>query len=257
MLAVALAVVPLARGQNSSNSAFPVYSTASVVNAASNMAGALAPNGIATVYGTGLSYITGSTLGSPTQGVLPEEYGGVHVFVGGMPAPLYYVSPTQINFLIPAELLPGDIDFFTTHDGLAGQHVPITLRDAGPGLFPWAPGMIACTHADGSIITKDHPAQAGETIVVYGTGLGKTNPQVPTGTIELVAAQILLFNELQVLVAGVALAAQSVQYAGLTPGIPGLYQVNLVLPKQVTPDPEVRLAIGSQISPAGTKVPLR
>ena len=193
----------------------------------------------------------------PTAGALPEELHAVHVYVGGLPAPLYYVSPTQINFLIRADFRAGDVDFFTTHDGLAGPHVKLTLHDAGPALYPWGPGMIASTHADGSIITKDHPAHAGETVVVYGTGLGKTDPQVESGSISMVAAQIQLLKELEVLVAGTALDSKSVQYAGVTPGLPGLYQVNLVLPKQVKVDPEIRIAIGSQVSPAGMKLPLR
>jgi len=256
-LTAALAAVSLAVGQSSPPSTAPSYSAADVVNSASNVPDALAPNAIATVYGTNLSYSTGSAFAAmPNAGALPVVLNAVHVYVSGIEAPLYYVSPTQINFLIPAELRPGDMDFFTTHDGLAGPHVTITVKDAGPALYPWGQGMIAATHADGSVITEDHPAQAGETVVVYGTGLGKTDPQPGTGVISMVAAQIQLLNELQVLVAGTALDSQSVRYAGVTPGTPGLYQVNLVLPKQVETDPEIRIAIGSQISPAGMKLPV-
>lgn len=258
MLAAALCVVSRAPAQSTPPSTAPSYTAAGVVNSASNAPDALAPNGIATVYGTNLSYSTGSAFYvMPTAGWLPVDINAVHVYVGGLSAPLYYVSPTQINFLIPAELRPGDMDFFTTHDGLAGPHVKITVHDAGPALYPWGPGMIASTHADGSIITKDHPASAGETVVVYGTGLGKTDPLLASGTIALIAAPIQLLNELRVMVAGNALDAKSVQYAGVTPGTPGLYQVNLVLPAQLAPDPEIRIAIGTEVSPPGMKLPLR
>jgi uncharacterized protein (TIGR03437 family) len=148
------------------------------------------------------------------------------------------------------------MDFFTTHDGLAGPHVRITLHDAAPGLYPWGPGMIAATHANGSIITKDHPAHPGETVVVYGTGLGRTYPELQTGLIEMMAAQIRLLSELSVTVAGMVLNNQSIQYAGLTPGIPGLYQVNLVLPKQLAPEPEIRISVGAQASPPGLRLPV-
>ncbi|HVP49011.1 MAG TPA: hypothetical protein VMT32_20595 [Bryobacteraceae bacterium] len=250
----ALAAVSVA--QNALTSSGPSYSAAGIVNSASNAPDALAPNAIATVYGTGLSYSTGSAFVS-TDGNLPLDINQVHVYVGGIGVPLYYVSPTQINFVIPADLRPGDVDFFTTHDGLAGPHVKITVHDAGPALYPWGQRLIASTHADGSIITEDHPAHAGETVVVYGTGLGKTDPPLETGSISMVAAQIQLLSELQVLVAGAALDPHSVRYAGVTPETPGLYQVNLVLPKQVGKDPEIRIAIGSQISPAGMKLPVR
>ena len=256
LLTAAVAAVSLAVAQSTPSSPFPSYSAAGIVNSASNAPDALAPNAIATVYGTGLSYSTGSAFVS-TDGNLPLDINEVHVYVGGIGVPLYYVSPTQINFVIPADLRPGDVDFFTTHDGLAGPHVKITVHDAGPALYPWGQRLIASTHADGSIITEDHPAHAGETVVVYGTGLGKTDPPLETGSISMVAAQIQLLSELQVLVSGTALDSHSVRYAGVTPETPGLYQVNLVLPEQVAKDPEIRIAIGSQISPVGMKLPLR
>jgi len=252
-----LALVALACAQTSPTSTAVSYTAAGIVNSASDAPDSLAPNSIATVYGTGLSYVTQFPfLTMPASGVMPTQIGGVHVYVGGVSAPLYYVSPTQINFLVPTELRPGDMDFFTTHDGLAGPHVRITLHDAAPGLYPWGTGMIASTHADGSVITKDRPAHPGETVVVYGTGLGRTYPELQTGTIEMVAAQILLLSEFRVLVAGTALDSLSIQYAGITPGAPGLYQVNLVLPKELAPDPEIRLSIGAQVSPPGMKLPV-
>lgn len=257
LLLAALALVPLACAGTSADSTRPSYSAAGVVNSASNAPGALAPNAIATVYGTLLSYSTQSAFSvMPNSGVVPFELAGVCVFVGGVQAPIYYVSPTQINFLVPIELLSGDQDFFTSRDGQDGPHVTITLQDAAPGLYPWGAGMIASTHADGSIITKAHPAHAGETVVVYGTGLGKTDPESPTGVISLLAAPIRLLSQLSVLVEGTALDNQSIHYAGITPGIPGLYQVNLVLPKQLAPDPEIRISVGAQISPPGLRLPL-
>jgi uncharacterized protein (TIGR03437 family) len=173
-----------------------------------------------------------------------------------MAAPLYYVSPTQISFLVPTELRPGDMDFFTTHDSLAGPHVRITLLDAAPGLYPSGPGMIASTHTDGAVITKANPAHPGEMVVLYATGMGRTDPELQTGTIELIAAQIRLLSELTVTVAGVALDNRNIQYAGITPGAPGLYQVNLVLPKQLAADPEIRISIGAQVSPTGMRLPV-
>ena len=258
LVLAALALVPVACSQTSETSAAVLYTAAGVVNSASDAPDALAPNTIATVYGTGLSYDTQSAFFTmPESGKMPTLLAGVRVYVNATLVPLYYVSPTQINFLVPTELQPGDVDFFTFLDSRHGPHVKITLHDAAPGLYPWGAGMIASTHADGSVITKDHPAHPGETVVIYGTGLGRTRPELQTGLIEMVAAQILLLSELKVMVAGTALDHQSIQYAGITPGIPGLYQVNLVLPKQLAPDPEIRLSIGAQVSPPGMRLPVR
>ena len=90
--------------------AAPSYSAASIVNAADNLAGPLAPNTIATIYGTGLAY--GTKWLTPDDirgGVLPTVLPGtgVRILVGGVLANLYYVSPLQINFLVPPNLLPG------------------------------------------------------------------------------------------------------------------------------------------------------
>jgi uncharacterized protein (TIGR03437 family) len=117
--------------------------------------------------------------------------------------------------------------------------------------------MIASTHADGTIIMKAHPAQPGETVVVYGTGLGLTNPDVGGGEISMIPAQIVLLNEFHMWVAGNALANTSIDYVGVTPGTPGLYQVNFKLPKQVASNPEIRIAIGDRSSPAGLKLPVQ
>jgi uncharacterized protein (TIGR03437 family) len=89
----------------------PAYTAASIVNSATNLADALAPNAIATIYGTDLSYGTDqASSANLVNHMLPEALAGVRVYVGNYLTSLYYVSPRQINFLIP-ELRPGDMDF--------------------------------------------------------------------------------------------------------------------------------------------------
>src|SRR6185295_608447 len=149
----------------------------------------------------------------------------------------------QINFVIP-NVRGGDMSLYVTRQGMTGQHVTVTVHDAGPGLYQWSQGMIASTHADGSIITEEHPARPGETVVLYGTGLGHTDPDVIAGEISTTAAQITQLSEFHVSVAGTVLDGANVYYAGVTPGIPGLYQVNVKLPDHLPPDPEIRIAIG-------------
>jgi len=257
LLPAVLTLSPVLTGESSRKSTSPAYTTASVVNAASNSADALAPNTIASLYGTDLSYDTGQgPLNNFNGTMLPEHLWGVRVYVGQYAAGLYYISPRQINFLIP-ELHPGDTDFYVSRQGVAGPHVRITLRDVGPGLFQRAPGIIASTHADGSIITKDHSARAGETVVLYGTGLGETVPAEVVGQFNMVAAQIQRLSDLRVIIGGETLDSARIQYAGVTPGSPGLYQVNLKLPNQLAPNPEIRVTIGDQSSPANMILPVR
>src|ERR1700720_1278834 len=88
----------------------PAYSGSSIVNAADNLVEPLAPNTIATIYGKNLAYgIKSLTLNDISRGVLPTVLpgSGVRILVGGFLANPYYISPTQINFLVPPNLLPG------------------------------------------------------------------------------------------------------------------------------------------------------
>ncbi len=243
--------------QGSPDPTAPTYSPANIVNSASSVASALAPNTIATIYGTNLSDGTTGAAGSFVPGaMLAVEMAGIHVFVAGEPCGLYYVSPQQINFLIPADLRPGVMNVFVARDGLAGPQAQITVEAAGPGLFESAPGVVAATHSDGSEVTKTHPARAGETVVVYGTGFGATTPSVVSGMVNTLPAQLTDLGSFQILLNGTALPASSIVYAGIG-APPGLYQVTFKLPNPVATNPEIRVAIGSQTSPANVILPLQ
>jgi uncharacterized protein (TIGR03437 family) len=243
---------------DSAKSVAPYYSAASVVNSATNTSVALAPNAIATVYGANLSYDTGWLTAENTHGgMLPDKLAGVRVMVAGIAASLYYVSPKQINFLVPSNLQPGDVTLLIAREGTAGPQVTITLHEAGPGFYELEPGRIAATHANGAVITRDRPAHAGEVVVLYGTGFGRTNPDVVSGLISMTAAQIQNLSVLQVWVDGKTVDRARISYAGVTPGTPGLYQLNLKLPDQVAANPEVRIAIGASTSPPAVHLDVR
>jgi uncharacterized protein (TIGR03437 family) len=175
----------------------------------------------------------------------------VHIYLAGSPVSLYYVSPRQINFLIPEDLRPGEMDLFVACDGIAGPRARITLHDAAPGLFQSEPGVVSATHADGSLVTKGHPARRGETVAVYGTGFGPITPDVAIS----VPAPVTNLAAFHVLVAGLAVPGASVLYAGAVPYMPGLYQATFKLPKSVAPNPEIRVAAGNQISPPTSSYP--
>ena len=244
--------------QGSPGSTAPAYTQVSIVNSATSTAGALAPNTIATIYGNNLS--DGST--TSATGLLPgamlmQEMGGTQVFVAGQPAGLYYVSPQQINFLVPADLRPGEMDLFVACDGVAGPQMQITLQSAGPGLFESEPGVVIATHADGSLITKAHPAHAGETVAVYGTGFGETTPNVVSGMVSMTPAQLSDLSDFHVLVNGNAVPAASVLYAGVTISAAGLYQATFKLPKPVASNPEIRVTIADQQSQPDLHLPLQ
>ncbi len=253
-----LAVIPVVMLALLSAAAFPAWSAASapaytaegLVNAATQVASALSPNTIATLYGANLAFSTHSVSASDLRGgVLPTSLDGVTVYVGGRSASLLYISPTQINFLIPYELIAGTTTVVVARQGLAGPTLKIPLNSTSPGLFPWNGNYAIASHLSGAIIGPQAPAKPGEIVILYAVGLGRTVPESSSGRVATGAATILDLAQLQVTIAGVAIQPKDILYAGLAPGFAGLYQVNLRMPDTLPPDPEIRLSVASQISP--------
>jgi uncharacterized protein (TIGR03437 family) len=237
----------------------PIYSADSLVNSADNQSGWLAPNAIATLYGKNLAYGT-KTLSSDDirAGVLPTVLPntGVRLLVNGLPGNPYYVSPTQINFLIPPNLLPGSATVQLVIDGLAGPPINVQLGAAAPALFQLDQQNIIATRADGSLITPAASAKPGDTVVLYATGLGPTVPPVGYGELPSSAAPLKLLTDFHVLLDGSAVDPSAIPYAGIAPGFAGLYQINLILPASTGANPEIRLGIADAISKSGLHIPV-
>ena len=184
-------------------SSAPDYSAASIVNAATQTVETLAPNTIATIYGTNLSWTTHAiTEADLNGGTLPNSLEGVSVYVNGLLSSLYFVSPGQINFLIPYDIVAASGLVYVTRQGVAGPGVTIPLAIASPGFFQWNGNFALAEHADGRLITPSDPALAGQIVVLYAGGLGRTSPDVPSGHIVSVATSILYESELQILLNG-------------------------------------------------------
>jgi uncharacterized protein (TIGR03437 family) len=233
----------------------PVYSAAGMVNASNYTPGPFAPNSIVSIFGSGLARSSqGLTADVILNNTLPVELNSTRVYVLDKPAPLLYVSDSQVNFLVPSDQLDGDVTIRVVREGVTGPKITVTLVDAAPALFQTAAGYAIAAHLDNSLITPGSPAQAGEIIVVYACGLGRTQPNPGPGAIPQYAAVIQRLSDLKVYLGGTAIDPASIQYAGVTPGSAGLYQINLVLPDNPGTDPEIRVAIADQSSPAGLKL---
>lgn len=253
--ALLLAVFAAHRADAAVNTA-PYYTAQSIVHAATQTPEALAPNTIATIYGTNLAFSTAAAGNLAIGSVLPDGLAGVTVVAGSYIASLFYVSPTQINFLIPYFLTPGTIKVFVARDGIAGPEVQIQLNSTAPGGFQWN-GYIIGTHLDGRLISPSAPAAPGEIIVIYFAGLGRVSPDTTSGRLAPFAAPIVALSQTQVLLSGVPCPQSSLLYVGLAPGFAGLYQINLRVPTLVPPNPEFRVQVGNQISPPGVPLALQ
>ncbi len=189
---------------------------------------AYAPGELVTLYGTfGVATKVDSVLPIPTT------LSGVQVFVNGLAAPVYAVSQNQISALIPYGVSG---DYFGTFqvevNGVKSNMVTVYVDNTAPGIYTLAQngtGAGAILHANYSEVTAASPAVRGETVQMFLTGLGPVTPGVDDGAAapgrplsnSVEAADILVF---------LGSEPANVLYAGLTPGVAGLYQVNFTVP---------------------------
>lgn len=235
----------------------PDYIAAGIVNASDFAPGPFAPGSVVSLFGTNLSWTTEAiTAGDLTAGRLPTELAAIRVYVDYVAVPLLYASPTQVNFLVPTEQIPGDVSVTVVRQGTHGPAVTITLVDAAPALFVTDSGFAIAQdwNAGYSVLTATAPAHEGDTVVLYATGLGHTNPPWPSGVVAQSAANISGLASLRVLLNGTAIDPKLVLYAGVTPGFSGLYQINFKLPANAGADPEIRVQVGPQVSIPAVKL---
>src|SRR5260370_41807862 len=107
------------------------------------------------------------------DGSLPTVLGGVRVKGGSIFAPLLYVSPTQVNFIVPTSLSAGQTNILLTRCITDKPITQITLLEAAPALFE-ADSRIAAEHPDGSVISVAAAAHPSQATTISGTGLGRT-----------------------------------------------------------------------------------
>ena len=248
--ALALAACLCAQVSNAPN-----YTAAGIVNGASFSTG-LAPNTIVSLFGTNLSWDTEVVQASDMSGdVMPTSLGDVEVYFEGWPAYLYYVSPLQINLLVPSSLLPGDFQFWVDRQGTRGPIVTVTLQNAAPAMFQYPAGSAIATHLDGSLVSTTAPATAGEVVTLWATGLGNTIPELEDGALPPNIQWLSQLSQFEVQINGAALDSTAILYAGVAPGYAGLYQVNVQLPAPLTANSEIRMALAGTLSPAGLILP--
>jgi uncharacterized protein (TIGR03437 family) len=151
---------------------------------------------------------------------------------------VYYVSPGQVSVIVPYATEPSNAQIQVTNNGTVSNMVTTLVKAATPGLFTVPPGGVgygAILHADYSVVTTDHPAAAGETVLVYLTGLGDVSPAVAEGTAAPANPTANVVTPLSVYFTNASgSTAGTVSYSGLAPGFAGLYQINVQVPTGVT-----------------------
>jgi uncharacterized protein (TIGR03437 family) len=208
----------------------------------------VAPGGWIEIYGSNFSSTTRQWGGADFTGNnAPTSLDGVQVSIGGQKAFVEYISPGQVNAQLPSTIGLGAAQLTLSNGPATSAGFPVTVTATQPGLL--APASfsvmgggpfggvqnqyVVAQLPDGTFVlpagaipgVASRPAKPGDTIVIYGTGFGPVNLNIPAGQIvtqvnNLVASVQILFGN----------TSARLSYFGLAPNLIGLYQFNVVVP---------------------------
>jgi len=223
------------------NASFVAFAPLASVNAGSYLEGG-ASSAIIASFGTDLA--AGVEVANKLP--LPTELGGVSVLVDGLPAGLFFVSPTQINYQAPDDLLPGAAMVTVMRNGQVAAQGSLELGQVSPSIFTAdssgrgvPAGLLLRVRANGQqsyeplanyeggkVTPVTIKRNAGDKLylVLYGTGWrggGDTDNNAGNGVAE----------NLEVTIGN---AKAPVLFAGAAPGFAGLDQMNLEIPDGLT-----------------------
>jgi uncharacterized protein (TIGR03437 family) len=238
----------------------PTVTASNIVNGASFGPG-VAPNTWVTITGSSLAATVRSWAAADFVGsALPTTLDGVTVTINGEKAYTYFISPKQINVLMPSDIPVGSaVQVVVSNNGYASATASLTTAAVAPAFFEFGGKYAAATHLNGSYIGPTSlgaaytPAASGETIVVYGTGFGATTPTIANG--QVVSGTPTLLTNPTISIGG---QNATVVFAGLTPGTAGLYQFNVTLPTGLpSGDQAIVASLGGAVSPSGVFVTIQ
>ncbi len=235
--------IPVTYAVVATAAARPAVAVSNITNAANFEAG-MAANTWITIKGTNLASATATWDNAIINGQLPTSLEGVTVTFSGRPGFISYVSPSQINVLTPQ--FGSSASVVVTANGSSSSPVNPLFKTALPGFFMWPGNQVVATRTDYSLAVKAGTfpgadtiaAKPGDTIILWGTGFGPSNPLAPTGvpvpvqTYSAANTPTITINNINATVYGAALA----------PGLAGLYQVAIQVPTSL-PDGDWPVAV--------------
>jgi uncharacterized protein (TIGR03437 family) len=199
----------------------------------------ISPGEFIALFGTGLAK-SNQTAAPP----YPASLNGVTVLIDGKAAPIYFVSPGQINCLVPYSTAGATATIEVQNGGANSNIVTVPLAVTSPGIYSLdqsGTGAGAIEHASGAVVNAANPAVAGETVVVFLTGMGAVSPTITDGTASTGNPQ----HQTTLPTVYVADQQATVNFSGLTPGFPGLYQLNVIIPLSLSSTGSLPLAVGT------------
>jgi uncharacterized protein (TIGR03437 family) len=210
-----------APGQSSASWMFGFANAASGI-----LSGRLAPGELISIYGLHIGPAAPLSATFDSAGFLPTRLGGVQITINGTPAPLLYVSATQINAVAPVELTAGSsFELQLVQNSAPLPKFRVQVDPAAPAVFLSSDGSAAAINQDGTVNSKTNPAPAGSYVAVWATGTGYypgSDGQMATGPDEFCDPGLLFCPVIQSDGTPV-----NVAYTGAAPGeVNGVIQIN-------------------------------
>ena len=227
---------------------------AAVTNAASFLAGAVAPGELVTIFGSNLGPDTGVGLQTSAPGIIDNFIAQCRVLFDGIPSPLVYVSGRQVTAIVPYGLTASKTQMEVEYRGVKSAKVELGVAGSMPGIFTAGPaGQAAALNQDGSLNSSSNGAAPDTIVVIFMNGGGQTTPPGLDGKIT---SDVLPKPILPVAVE-IDGRASEILYVGPAPGLPsGVWQVNARLPRETAPGraASVTVRVGDASSQPGVTI---
>jgi len=239
----------------------PLVTLSAVVSAASFATGSISPGEIVSLFGTNIGPATPVSLTLDSNGRVSTSLGGVQVLMNGTPAPLTYVSSTQVNAVVPYEvagiLHPTVILKFL---GASSNGLSLTTAATAPGIFTangTGKGPGAILNQDYSLNTSNNPVPKGGYVFIYVTGEGQTDPRGVDGKLTT-ATSTPPYTPQPLLPVAVLVDGQPVNvvFNGEAPGlVSGVMQINIQIPTNARSGTlSLQVSIGGASAQSGVTV---
>jgi uncharacterized protein (TIGR03437 family) len=211
---------------------------------------------IASVFGADLAPSSAAADRSP----LPATLGGVSVSMNGFGAPLFFVSPRQINLQVPWQLQGlSQASMTVSVNGVAGAQQTVGLAGSNPGLFAMDSAgrgavLIASTGelaaVSGSVPGRPaRPVKRGESLSIFCTGLGPVVNQPGNGTPPSGNSLSATATSPAVIIGGIPAAVTS---SGLSTDLVGVYRVDVQVPANAPAGQAVPVVLSVDGIPSNT-----
>lgn len=236
----------------------PRLNSANAVNAASFAPGLVAGS-LATVFVAGVRDDAGITGAESIP--LPLSLGDdVSVVLNGVPAPLHAVANVngqeQVNFQVPFGLTGATVSLVVRRAGLSSDPADVPLLDLQPAIYTTdGTQAVVVRDFDYSLVTSARPVEPNEYVFLYASGLGSVTNPPAAGSAS--PSELPLSSALAHVGVKVAGQTADVQFAGLAPGLVGVYQVNFRVPANVPSGSQTLVLMADAISSPETRVSVR